>query len=286
MTGSRAADVYVRCLEAEGVRRVFGIPGEETLDLDHAHSSIEFVPVRHEQGGAFADRPLVLAGNGILRARAAPALREFARATGIPVAETFMGKGALAQKAIVVVDSVAAEIDAYFTPAAELLGDLYHVLLLLRLAEECRHAREPRPQPAPSRLRDVVDGRLAAGRVVDGLRRRRRADERPGAQDRDAPGHGVRHGRLGGPRVRVERLEAAPALRRRALRHGLHEPRLRRPGRVVRHTAWRCDSADDFGRRLRHALRLDVPKLIVLPIDYSVDVAISDELGEETVIRT
>src|SRR5918998_1683348 len=235
-----AADVFVRCLEAEGVRHVFGIPGEETLDLNHAlaHSSIEFMPVRHEQGGAFmagmygrltgragvclgtlgpgalnlvtgvadafldrvplvaltgqrplewmhkeshqyvdlievmrpitkwnarvaqpeiipevvrkafrvaesekpgathlelpedvmaqplealalprrsppllepapreqlraaelicaARKPMVLAGNGVLRARAAPAPREFVRATGIPVAETFMGKGAL-----------------------------------------------------------------------------------------------------------------------------------------------------------------------------------------------
>jgi acetolactate synthase-1/2/3 large subunit len=38
------------------VRHVFGIPGEETLDLNEAldnSSSIEFVPVRHEQGGAF-----------------------------------------------------------------------------------------------------------------------------------------------------------------------------------------------------------------------------------------
>jgi len=48
----------------------------------------------------------------------------------------------------------------------------------------------------------------------------------------------------------------------------------------------RCDSATEFGRHLHHALRLDVPSLIVLPIDYSVDVAISRELGEETVIRT
>jgi acetolactate synthase I/II/III large subunit len=39
--------------------------------------------------------PVVLAGNGVVRGRAAPALREFARATGIPVAETFMGKGLL-----------------------------------------------------------------------------------------------------------------------------------------------------------------------------------------------
>ena len=47
--------------------------------------------------------------------------------------------------------------------------------------------------------------------------------------------------------------------------------------------AWRCDSAADFGARLQHALTLDVPSLIVLPIDYSLDVAISEELGAETV---
>jgi acetolactate synthase-1/2/3 large subunit len=47
--------------------------------------------------------------------------------------------------------------------------------------------------------------------------------------------------------------------------------------------AWRCGSADEFGERLRHALGLDVPSLIVLPIDYSIDVAISEELGTETV---
>jgi acetolactate synthase-1/2/3 large subunit len=47
--------------------------------------------------------------------------------------------------------------------------------------------------------------------------------------------------------------------------------------------AWRAESADDFGQRLRHALTLDVPSLIVLPIDYSLDVAISEELGTETV---
>ena len=50
--------------------------------------------------------------------------------------------------------------------------------------------------------------------------------------------------------------------------------------------AWRCDSADDLGRRLRPALSLATASLIVLPVDDSVGVAISGELGEETVIRT
>src|SRR5206468_2960622 len=48
-------EVFVECLEAEGVSYVFGIPGEETLDLNESlqDSSITFVPVRHEQGGAY-----------------------------------------------------------------------------------------------------------------------------------------------------------------------------------------------------------------------------------------
>jgi acetolactate synthase-1/2/3 large subunit len=47
--------------------------------------------------------------------------------------------------------------------------------------------------------------------------------------------------------------------------------------------AFRCEAVEDFGRYLRHALSLDVPSLIVLPIDYSIDVAITEELGTETV---
>src|SRR6201996_4815517 len=51
----KAAELFVQCLEAEGVRWVFGIPGEETLDLNEAldGSQVEFIPVRHEQGGAY-----------------------------------------------------------------------------------------------------------------------------------------------------------------------------------------------------------------------------------------
>jgi acetolactate synthase I/II/III large subunit len=47
--------------------------------------------------------------------------------------------------------------------------------------------------------------------------------------------------------------------------------------------AWRCGSAQEFAPRLREALALDVPSLIVVPIDYSIDVAMSETLGAETV---
>jgi acetolactate synthase-1/2/3 large subunit len=40
-------------------------------------------------------RPIVLAGNGVLRRHAAPALRAFAKGLHLPVAATFMGKGAI-----------------------------------------------------------------------------------------------------------------------------------------------------------------------------------------------
>jgi acetolactate synthase-1/2/3 large subunit len=47
--------------------------------------------------------------------------------------------------------------------------------------------------------------------------------------------------------------------------------------------AWRCSSATELGQLLRGALALDVPSLIVVPIDYSIDVALYDQLGTETV---
>jgi acetolactate synthase-1/2/3 large subunit len=50
-----AAELLVRCLENESVEYIFGIPGEENLDVMDAllDSSITFVTVRHEQGAAF-----------------------------------------------------------------------------------------------------------------------------------------------------------------------------------------------------------------------------------------
>src|SRR5438309_10671708 len=50
------AQLLVRCLENEGVRHVFGIPGEETLALNAAladSDKIKFILTRHEQGAAF-----------------------------------------------------------------------------------------------------------------------------------------------------------------------------------------------------------------------------------------
>ena len=51
----KASDLFLRCLEAEGVQYIFGVPGEENADMMMSllDSSIEFIVCRHEQGAAF-----------------------------------------------------------------------------------------------------------------------------------------------------------------------------------------------------------------------------------------
>src|SRR3954464_10455828 len=545
MPSRRASDVFVECLEAEGVKHVFGIPGEETLDLNEslANSSVEFVPVRHEKGGAyiadvygrltgragvclgtlgpgamnlvtavadaFLDRaplvaltgqgdlermhkeshqyidlvqvmrpipkwnarlsdpaiipevvrkafkvaesekpgathielpedvmemeieaeplprrkpvqpepsarellraadiirgalnPVALAGNGVVRAGAAPALREFTRSTGIPVAETFMGKGVTdaddpkslgsvglqagdykmagfeeadvviaigydlveqapstwnpgRDKTIVCIDSLPAEIDEYYVPEVELVGDIYHVLS--RLSEECRHV----PHSGGSqRLREVVLGRFEAAKDDDNFPMQppralweiRKALGRRDILVSDVGLHKLWIGRMfpahepntvlianglagmgfavpaavaaklvhpdrnvvtvngdGGFLMNAQELETAMRLKtafvnviwenqqygsivwKQDKKFGEHfgvdftNPDFVNLAEGFGMPAWRCGSADDFAERLTHALALDVPSLIVLPIDYSLDVAISEELGAETV---
>jgi acetolactate synthase-1/2/3 large subunit len=51
----KATELIVKCLENEGVEYIFGVPGEENMDLLDAllGSPIRFVMTRHEQGAAF-----------------------------------------------------------------------------------------------------------------------------------------------------------------------------------------------------------------------------------------
>jgi acetolactate synthase-1/2/3 large subunit len=51
----KASDLFVKALEAEGVRQIFAVPGEENLDLVESlrTSSIKLILTRHEQGAGF-----------------------------------------------------------------------------------------------------------------------------------------------------------------------------------------------------------------------------------------
>src|SRR6187551_2848843 len=54
-TNQTAAQLLVRCLENEQVEYIFGVPGEENIDVLDAllGSTIKFVTTHHEQGAAF-----------------------------------------------------------------------------------------------------------------------------------------------------------------------------------------------------------------------------------------
>ena len=52
---AKGSDLLVAALENEGVDRIFGVPGEENLDVVESlrNSSIKLILTRHEQGAAF-----------------------------------------------------------------------------------------------------------------------------------------------------------------------------------------------------------------------------------------
>ena len=52
----KASDLFIKCLEEEGVTKIFGIPGEENADFMISlkkSTKIEFILCRHEQAAAF-----------------------------------------------------------------------------------------------------------------------------------------------------------------------------------------------------------------------------------------
>ena len=51
----KGSDLLVKALENEGVERIFGVPGEENLDVVESlrGSKIELIVTRHEQAAAF-----------------------------------------------------------------------------------------------------------------------------------------------------------------------------------------------------------------------------------------
>ena len=52
----KASDLFVQCLETEGIDYIFGVPGEENADLMlslEKSDKIKFILCRHEQGAAF-----------------------------------------------------------------------------------------------------------------------------------------------------------------------------------------------------------------------------------------
>src|SRR6202012_5148844 len=258
-------------------------------------------------------------------------------------------------KQIVVIDTVPAEVDEFFLPSVELVGDIAHVLA--RMA-----AGVNRPQDevvAPARLHELVLGDIETGAADDSFPMRpprvladiRRALGRNDILVSDVGLHKLWIGRMfpahepgtvlianglagmgfalptaiaaklvnpsrsvvtvsgdGGFLMNCQELETAVRLRTPVVNIVWENQQFgsivwKQNKRCGRHfgvdfgptdfvklaeafgaPAWRCESAGEFGQRLTQALALDVPSGIAGPIDYhSIDVAISRELGAETV---
>ena len=353
---------------------------------------------------AGAKRPVILAGNGVIRAGASVALRELAVATGIGVAETFMARGAMASddplwlgavgmqaadyelagfsdadvvvcvgydhvehapshwnpagdKAIVCLDSVAAEVDAHFQCEVEVIGELGSSLedLRHRLAPDLGEASAPPSRSASSLLSDLVISHLAHGlediafplRPGRALAELRRLPE-DALVVSDVGLHKLWLARLyptrhpqtvfvpnglagmgvalpmgiaaklvhperpvvcvsgdGGFLMNCAELETAARLATpvinvvwedRALSAIVTKQEARFGESQATHfgavdfvalaeafgvPAWRCDAAADFGRHLEHALSLDRPSLIAVPVDYSLHPEITGDPAKE-----
>jgi acetolactate synthase-1/2/3 large subunit len=256
-------------------------------------------------------------------------------------------------KQIVVIDTVSAEIDEFYSPAVELIGEIPHVLS--RLTSACR--QDPRPGGS-SRLREVVQGAFEEGRNDDrfpvipprALWEIRQVLGRRDILVSDVGLHKLWIGRMfpthepgtvlianglagmgfalptaigaklvypdrnvlavhgdGGFLMNAQELETAVRLRtpivnviwenrefgsiawKQDKKFGRHfdvefgNPDFVQLAESFGTAGWRLGSADELGDRLRQALALDRPSVIVVPIDYSLDVALSDQLGAETV---
>ncbi|MBJ7348376.1 MAG: acetolactate synthase large subunit, partial [Thermoleophilaceae bacterium] len=256
-------------------------------------------------------------------------------------------------KQIIVIDTMPAEIDTYYSPNVELVGDIYHILTIL--TEECRSLNFP---GASQRLRDVVLGRFEQAKDDDtfpaqpprALWEIRQALGRSDILVSDVGLHKLWIGRMfpahepntvlianglagmgfavpagiaakivhpertvitvsgdGGFLMNCQELETAVRLKtpvvniiwenqqfgsivwKQDKKFGRHfgvdftNPDFVKLAEAFHMPAWRATSMDHFRECLRKAVTMDVPTLIVLPIDYSIDVAISSELGEELV---
>lgn len=152
----KASDLLVKCLENEGVTRVYGIPGEENLDLMDSlvDSGIDFVLTRHESSAAF------MAGmTGRLSGRPGACLSTLGPGAAnlvIGVAEAYLGYSPM----VAMSGQLPAECQRY--PRKQYL-DLMSVFRPITKA--CLSLREPGEIPGRTREAFLLAGQERPGPV-------------------------------------------------------------------------------------------------------------------------
>ncbi|HUP08004.1 MAG TPA: acetolactate synthase large subunit [Caldimonas sp.] len=167
---TKGADLLVAALENEGVERIFGIPGEENLDVVEAlrRSKIELVITRHEQAAGFmaatygrlTGKPgvcITTLGPGALNLSTAAA---FAHVGAMPMVMVTGQKGILSsrQARFQIVDIVAA-----MKPLTKLAHQIVSTGTIPTLVREAfRVAEDERPGPVLLELPEDIAGEECA----------------------------------------------------------------------------------------------------------------------------
>jgi acetolactate synthase-1/2/3 large subunit len=160
----KAAELFVKALENEGVTHIFGVPGEENLDVVEAlrRSKIELVLTRHEQAAAFmaathgrlTGRPgvcLSTLGPGALNMTTGAA---YAQLGAMPMVMITGQKGILTRKQarFQVVDIVST-----MTPLTKMAQQIVSPAAIPSIVREAfRVAQEERPGPVHLELPEDI----------------------------------------------------------------------------------------------------------------------------------
>src|ERR1700730_10878308 len=163
------AELLVSALEKEGVQQIFGVPGEENLDLIEAlrRSAIKLVVTRHEQAAAF-----MAATHGRLTGRAGVCLSTlgpgalnlatgaaFALLGAMPMVMIPGQKGILSRKQarFQVIDMVST-----MTPLTKMAQQIVSAATIPSIIREAfRVAQQERPGPVHLELPEDVAGETA-----------------------------------------------------------------------------------------------------------------------------
>src|SRR3712207_6469562 len=149
------AELLVSALENEGVQQIFGVPGEENLDVVEAlrRSSIKLVLTRHEQGAAFmaATHGRLTGKPGVCLATLGPGALNFATGAAyallgaMPMIMITGQKGILSRKQarFQIVDMVAT-----MTPLTKMARQIVSPANISTIVREAfRVAQQERPGP-------------------------------------------------------------------------------------------------------------------------------------------
>lgn len=171
---SKGSDLLVRALENEGVDRVFGVPGEENLDVVESlrTSSIRLIITRHEQPAAFmaATHGRLTGKPGVCMATLGPGALNFttgaayAHLGGMPMVMITGQKGVMSsrQARFQIVDVVSA-----FRPLTKMSRQIVSPTTIPTVVRDAfRIAMEERPGPVLLELPEDVAGEDAAERPL------------------------------------------------------------------------------------------------------------------------